>query len=263
MLRGCEPNNNSNNNSNNNNNNNNNSKKVVMSKPYQYRPGQFKSGVTGLVYSFDEKDPVAKRAAKGSMDHDDQVATNAAMERQARVPPDTRSDGQKAREEAVLTGQPQVDVEVGIASRLDYLRARLPFLRLGDRAQAERRIAQLERLQAEKQAMREAKEARAALESSPEVQKALADAAELVESWQYRGDVSESIVVASRAALEQLRETLNVAEWRETAASLRAEHNQDRNRQIAELRAQQEVLQSQLVAVRADKSPAPTETPDG
>lgn len=224
---------------------------------YSYRPGIFQSRTTGRRYEFSERDPIAKRRAKADMDHDDGVAASASQERQAKVPPDTRSDSDRVRDRDGVTHRQQnaPDPTRAITNRIAELKARLPFATRPEKAQLARRLVTLEQRHAALVIEQEAKAARQEVLESKPVQDCLRDAQQLLDDWRFRGDVSEHVVQGAAIALETLKANLDVTQWRETAKQLREAHNTDRQAKIDELKEQQKALQAQLVMTKADEAP--------
>jgi hypothetical protein len=228
---------------------------------YRLQKGAYHNFVTKRTYQFREGDKADQRRAKAQMQNDVDVLRSSEATRVANIPPDTRTAAEKVADGIVHKTQPSGDAGAAMLNVLADLRLKMRRARTQqERNQLQRRIDVFQERAAQHQAEVDAKAAWQARLESKEVQEALAEGQALVDLYRFRPDVAQDVVEGAKAALADLRESLDVDQFKATQKSIREKHNINRQREIAELRTRQAELQSQLLTVRED-APPPEATP--
>jgi hypothetical protein len=224
---------------------------------YRLTKNNYRSFTTNRDYQFTPGDAIDQRRARAAMEHDDATFKQAEQTRIANRPPDPRSRADIVRDETVHKSQPSGSAGKGMGNRLAELQEQLSRAVLTpERNRIQRRIDALTpRAEQHQTAVTEAAEHKAKLDA-PEVQAAITEGQALYDSFAYRPDVAESIVQGAASALEALKQNLDVAAFKATAAELRGQHNQARQATMAQLRANIKTLESELLVVKVDAAPS-------
>lgn len=231
---------------------------------YRLTKGAYYSHTTQRSYQFKQGDTTDQRRAKRQMEHEASVFQTAEQTRVANVPKDTRTVAERVQDETVHTKQ-RVG---GDADRSDAIKRHIADLlqqlrgahSASQKAILRKSIERLTPRVGELDAQIQATAERQAQLEAPEVQAALTEAQQQFDDWRFRDDIAADVVDGAAAALESLKSNLDVAAFKATVKELRSKHNQNKNAELMQLRAQQKELEDQFFKTLADEAP-PEATP--